>query len=86
MPLFADTLLEKVATTSLRLNPHVLDVMHRIKTAGLHRTAASLHGHSEPLSIKTAAGILGARLVLNSRRRTKIASGLEALAKLASNG
>jgi hypothetical protein len=86
MKLDISALLEKVATANLRLNPHVLDVVTRVKTAGLHRTAAALHTESQPMSIKTAAGLLGAKLLENSRRRQKIAAGISALNALDSNG
>lgn len=86
MPIDTESLLDKVANSELRLSPHVIDVVRRIKTAGLHRTAAALRGASSPITIKTAASTLGVMLITAARRREKIAAGLAALSALDDNG
>lgn len=77
-----DHLIEKVASSNIRFNPQLLDVVRRVRQTGLHKTAAALHGVSGEMSLKTAMHILGARLVLERRQNQKIAAALNALDNL----
>jgi len=86
MTIDRDALLNKVASSDIRLNPHVLDVVRRVRVAGLHKTASALHLQNAPMSLKTAAQIIGTQLLASAARRNKIASGIAAIRSLDDNG
>lgn len=77
-----DHLIEKVASSDIRFSPQLLDVVRRVREAGLHKTAAALHGVEGEMTLKTAMQILGARLVFERRQNQKIAAALNALDNL----
>jgi hypothetical protein len=72
-----ELLMTKLSSEKIHLGPNLQDVMQRVREVGLHKVAAKLHDVPE-LDIKTAANILGARLLEAHLRQTKIAAGLRA--------
>lgn len=72
-----ENVLQKLAT-----HPLFQDVIARVRTAGLHRTAACLAPESaenaESVTLKTAMARLGGQLLQQRLRHQKIASGLQA--------
>ncbi len=80
-----ETLMTKIASEQIHLGPSLRDVMQRVRETGLHKVAAQMHGVPE-LDIKTAASILGNRLLLAHLRQTKIAAGLRAYDALVEAG
>lgn len=77
-----EELLEKIASSELTINPHVLSVVERVRQLGLHKTAAALQGHGGEVGLRSAVGSLGARLVLKHARHAKIAAAIDALNSL----
>lgn len=77
-----DQLIEKIASSELRLNPHVLSVVERVRQLGLHKTAAVLNGVDGEIGLRSAVGSLGARLVLKHAKYAKIAAAVDALNSL----
>lgn len=76
-----DAILHKLGSEELTLSPQMQSVMQRVRTAGLHKVAASLYEVPD-VTLKVAVAHLGTSLVHHKMRHQKIASGLESLAYL----
>jgi hypothetical protein len=68
---------EATKAASIAHSPIVSDVVSRVRQAGLHKVAAHMHAVPE-FTLKTAAQILGTKLVEQNARYSKIAQGLAA--------
>jgi len=77
-----DHLLNKVAASNLTINPHVLNVVQRVKAFGLHKTAAAIYSAPGEVTLRSAVELLGARLSIKHARHAKIAAAVEALNSL----
>jgi len=71
-------LIEKIASSDVTLNPAVLDVIRRVRTVGLNKTAAAMQGTDE-VTLKSAVQALGTKLAMKRARHEKIAAALIAL-------
>ena len=72
-----DALLNKIASSDVVLNPSVLDVVRRVRSVGLHKTAEALTGRET--SMKTAVAVLGAKMQFRRSKYNKIAAAIAAL-------
>jgi len=70
-----EQLLTKIADADLPINGHLMEIIHRVKVAGLHNVAGKLHG-IEDFNIKTASQHLGTQLLRTHFKYQKIAQGL----------
>ena len=73
-----DALMQKLATADLPINRRLMQVMDKVKVAGLHRAAAGLYG-VPVLNIKAASQLLGQSMLSTHLKFKKIATGLDAM-------
>lgn len=76
-----DAIMYKLSSTALNLNPHMQDVIQRVRETGLHKAAAPLYGMHE-VTLKTAVDYLGTALIQQHLKHQKIASGIDSYAVL----
>jgi hypothetical protein len=75
---------EKLATQP-GLSPHILDIVGRVRTVGLHKIAAQLR-NKETFGLDDALKELGTKLSYDYLKQQKIASGLRSLSALHADG
>ena len=74
-----DELMQKLAHADLPVNNHLRRIMDKVRVAGLHKAAASMHG-MPVLNMKTATQSLGQQMLATHFKFKKVAAGLNAMA------